>query len=69
MKLTKNVSGREYKNGTSFCEAQNFEVVDGGNCFKYDPKVFGTGFKATMNFLQQMMYILLGMLMVVILLN
>ncbi|XP_050413286.1 uncharacterized protein LOC126827793 [Patella vulgata] len=31
--------GSEYENGTSFCEAQDFSVVE-GNCFKYDPKVF-----------------------------
>ncbi|XP_041378503.1 uncharacterized protein LOC121390689 [Gigantopelta aegis] len=29
-----------YPNGTAFCEAQNYKVVDGSNCFKFDPNVF-----------------------------
>lgn len=33
--------GDVYQNGTSFCEAQNFHVIDGKqNCFKFDPGVF-----------------------------
>ncbi|KAL5013722.1 hypothetical protein ScPMuIL_007992 [Solemya velum] len=33
--------GETYQNGSSFCEAQNFEVVEGTSCFKFDPTVFG----------------------------
>ncbi|XP_060555180.1 uncharacterized protein LOC132716051 [Ruditapes philippinarum] len=32
--------GESYKNGTSFCETQNFKVVNSKYCFKYDPTVF-----------------------------
>ncbi|XP_067658660.1 uncharacterized protein [Haliotis asinina] len=32
--------GYKYQNGTAFCEAQNFQVVEGTNCFEYDPTVF-----------------------------
>ncbi|XP_076451341.1 uncharacterized protein LOC143287283 [Babylonia areolata] len=43
--------GREYANGTAFCEAQNFEVVEGASCFEYDPDVFDAGVKVTADFL------------------
>jgi hypothetical protein len=41
--------GREYSNGTAFCEAQNIEVVDGAPCFEYDPDVFGSATMSTVN--------------------
>ncbi|XP_025082769.1 uncharacterized protein LOC112557241 [Pomacea canaliculata] len=37
------IIGKEYSNGSAFCEAQNFEVVEGASCFEYDPDVFGIG--------------------------
>ncbi|RUS73955.1 hypothetical protein EGW08_018293 [Elysia chlorotica] len=37
--------GEAYANGTSFCEAQNFEVVENADCFKFDPNVFGSSVK------------------------
>lgn len=34
--------GDKYLNETSFCEAQNFHLIEGKkNCFNYDPTVFG----------------------------
>ncbi|GFN74273.1 voltage-dependent calcium channel subunit alpha-2/delta-3-like [Plakobranchus ocellatus] len=33
--------GEAYANGTSFCEAQNFAVVENAECFKFNPNVFG----------------------------
>ncbi|XP_045162508.2 uncharacterized protein LOC123527233 [Mercenaria mercenaria] len=32
--------GEAYRNGTAFCETQNFKVVNSKYCFKYDPTVF-----------------------------
>lgn len=32
--------GEKYNNGTSFCEAQNFRVVNSKFCFRYDATVF-----------------------------
>ncbi|GFS17901.1 voltage-dependent calcium channel subunit alpha-2/delta-3-like [Elysia marginata] len=39
--------GEAYANGTSFCEAQNFEVVENSDCFKFNPNVFGSSMKIT----------------------
>ncbi|XP_062598040.1 uncharacterized protein LOC134259478 [Saccostrea cucullata] len=40
--------GALYQNGTSFCEAQSFQVIDGKqNCFKFDPNVFDKANKIT----------------------
>jgi hypothetical protein len=37
------LSGDIYLNETSFCEAQNFHLIEGKkNCFNYDPTVFGS---------------------------
>ncbi|XP_063408603.1 uncharacterized protein LOC134692112 [Mytilus trossulus] len=37
-----NEIGESYLNETSFCEAQNFRLVEGKkNCFNFDPTVFG----------------------------
>ncbi|KAK7093770.1 uncharacterized protein [Littorina saxatilis] len=47
----KRTFGEEYDNGTMFCEAQNFEVIDGASCFEYDPDVFGTAALTTVDFL------------------
>ncbi|XP_012939510.1 uncharacterized protein LOC106012129 [Aplysia californica] len=38
----KTLIGEEYSNGTAFCEAQNFDVVDSADCFEFDPNVFGS---------------------------
>ncbi|XP_064611754.1 uncharacterized protein LOC135475748 [Liolophura sinensis] len=36
--------GSNYEDGQTFCESQNFEVVDSKiNCFKFDPTVFASG--------------------------
>uniref|UniRef100_A0A2C9LYG6 Folate receptor-like domain-containing protein n=1 Tax=Biomphalaria glabrata TaxID=6526 RepID=A0A2C9LYG6_BIOGL len=40
--FNKSLIGEAYGNGTAFCAAQNFEVVDSADCFKFDPKVFGS---------------------------
>ncbi|WAR14677.1 hypothetical protein MAR_004782 [Mya arenaria] len=32
--------GDQYRNGTAFCEAQNFHVSRSNNCFKFNPSVF-----------------------------
>ncbi|XP_059172829.1 uncharacterized protein LOC131953599 [Physella acuta] len=39
--FNKTLIGDEYANGTAFCAAQNFEVQEGADCFKFDPNVFG----------------------------
>ena len=34
-------TGVKFKSGQEFCEAQQFEVIEGENqCFKFDPTVF-----------------------------
>ena len=34
------LTGDKHLNGTAFCEAQSFKVVNSKDCFKYDPTVF-----------------------------
>ncbi|CAL1532392.1 unnamed protein product [Lymnaea stagnalis] len=39
--FNKTLIGEAYTNGTAFCAAQNFEVAESADCFKFDPNVFG----------------------------
>ena len=40
--------GSSYKNGTEFCEAQNFQVITTNHqCFDFDPTPFSAAFKNT----------------------
>ena len=43
-------TGDKFKSGQEFCEAQQFEVIEGENqCFKFDPTVFDRSAYLTAN--------------------
>ncbi|XP_060084774.1 uncharacterized protein LOC132564029 [Ylistrum balloti] len=57
--------GTNYRNGTDFCEAQNFHVVEGDNCFDYDPTVFGRAQIAQRGSLELLAASIIGFLLII----
>ncbi|XP_033763807.1 uncharacterized protein LOC117345000 [Pecten maximus] len=61
--------GANYRNGTDFCEAQNFHVVEGDNCFDFDPTVFGRAQIAQEGNLGLLMSLIIGSLFLTLTVN